>query len=151
MILSPKWYRAILKKSIAVGPLSLDPCVHTTLACLSADMILAVICPSFCRLTPCLSPRHPLLQEHASLLLCASQTYPVSTAAFKEALSNLWPQKTKKTKYLNFRPREAREVGDKNQKFRKGVGGRGLAGGGWPLAGPKKQQKRIVSPSHRGG
>ena len=35
---------------------------------------------------------------------------PVSAGAFKQALSNLWPQKTKKTKNRNFRPQEAREV-----------------------------------------
>ena len=34
----------------------------------------------------------------------ASPTYPVSAGAFKQALSNLWPQKTKKTKNWNFRP-----------------------------------------------
>ena len=39
----------------------------------------------------------------------ASPTYPVSAGAFKQALSNLRPQKTKKTKNWNFRPREARE------------------------------------------
>ena len=33
----------------------------------------------------------------------------MSAGAFKQAQSNLRPQKTKKTKNLNFRPREVRE------------------------------------------
>ena len=42
--------------------------------------------------------------------LRASPTYPVSAGAFKQALSNLRPQKTtKRQKNWNFRPREARE------------------------------------------
>ena len=39
----------------------------------------------------------------------ASPPHPVSADAFKQALSNLRPQKTKKAKNWNFRPREARE------------------------------------------
>ena len=52
----------------------------------------------------------------------ASPTYPVSAGAFKQALSNLRPQKTEKIKDRNFCPWEAREfLGSgntvKTQKF----------------------------------
>ena len=53
-----------------------------------------------------------MLAAHCNLfagLGWTSPTYPVSADAFKQALSNLRPQKTKKTKNWNFRPREARE------------------------------------------